>query len=343
MPEDEPDDRSAENATELAGQQVAIGWMQQRVGAVTRFGEDVLERMRGRPLPDIGLDLYERDRASAGSVIGSALALRLFLFFMPLLVLAVGLLGFVRSWFSTSDVQDTVQLSGVIGSQLDSALQQPNASRWTAVVVGFFGVLLTGRTLTKVLVAASCLAWRMPVQTKVPIRLIGSLIGLMTAVGFVTLIVNRVRDAAGIGLASLSLGAAFLIYTAIWIVLCLPLPRVTPDPGSLFPGAALIALTMVGMQAVSQLYLPHEFSQASELYGAIGTTIVTLGWFFILGRGIMLALSLNAAMYERVGSITGAVFSLPILRLLPRHFGPLRRMLAEEYPDPRRSDDDVSP
>ena len=244
--------------------------------------------------------------------------MRLFLFFMPLLVLAVGLLGFVRSWFSTSDVQDTVQLSGVIGSQLDSALQQPNASRWAAVAAGLVGVVLTGRTLSKVLVAASCLAWRIPVQTKVPMRLVGSLIGLMTAVGFVTLLVNRVRDAAGFGLASVSLGAAALIYTGIWVVLCLPLPRVTPDPGSLFPGAALIALTMVGMQAVSQLYLPQQFSQASELYGAIGTTIVTLGWFFVLGRGIMLALVLNAAVYERVGSITGALFSLPILRLLPR-------------------------
>ena len=48
------------------------------------------------------------------------------------------------------------------------------------------------------------------------------------------------------------------------------------------------------MQAVSQLYLPDKFSRASQLYGAIGITVVTLGWFFIAGRVIMLAMVLNA-------------------------------------------------
>ena len=71
------------------------------------------------------------------------------------------------------------------------------------------------------------------------------------------------------------------------------------------------------MQAVSQIYLPGKFSHASELYGAIGITIVTLGWFFILGRVMMLSLSVDAVIYERFGSITQFVFSLPILRIIP--------------------------
>ena len=230
-------------------------------------------------------------------------------------------------------MHDTVHLSGALGAQLDAALQQPNSTRWTAVIVGLFGVLYTGRSLTKVFVAASCLAWRLPVQTKVPIRLIGSMVGMMTAVGLLAVVFNRLHEIAGFGVASLSLGAAFLIYTVIWVVLCLPLPRVTPDPGALIPGGVLISVTMVGMQAISQLYLPNQFSQASQLYGTIGAAIVILGWFFILGRAIVLALALNAAIYGRVGSITGALFSLPVMRILPRHIGPLRRMLAEEYPD----------
>ena len=42
------------------------------------------------------------------------------------------------------------------------------------------------------------------------------------------------------------------------------------------------------MQAVSQLYLPDRFNKASEVYGAVGVAIVTLGWFFIIGRVIVL-------------------------------------------------------
>lgn len=79
----------------------------------------------------------------------------------------------------------------------------------------------------------------------------------------------------------------------------------------------LVSAALAGMQAVSQLYLPDRIGRASQLYGAIGTTIVTLGWFFILGRAIVLGMTLDAVIYERFGSISGFVFSLPIVRLLP--------------------------
>ena len=39
---------------------------------------------------------------------------------------------------------------------------------------------------------------------------------------------------------------------------------------------------------------------------------MTLGWFFIIGRAIAFAFELNAVIYERFGSITTAVFSLPV-------------------------------
>ena len=60
----------------------------------------------------------------------------------------------------------------------------------------------------------------------------------------------------------------------------------------------LVALIITVMHAVSEFYLPDRLSRASQLYGAVGTTIVTLGWFFILGRGIVLAMELNAAIYR---------------------------------------------
>ena len=44
----------------------------------------ILERHRHHLLVDLGLRLYERDRESAGTLVGSALAFRLFLFFAPL-------------------------------------------------------------------------------------------------------------------------------------------------------------------------------------------------------------------------------------------------------------------
>ena len=105
------------------------------------------------------------------------------------------------------------------------------------------------------------------------------------------------------------------------------------DPSALVPGAVIFAAVLTGMQAVSQIYLPGKFSHASELYGAIGITIVTLGWFFILGRAMMFSLSVDAVIYERFGSISQFVFSLPLLRIIPRKSPRLRKLFGLEKPD----------
>ena len=102
------------------------------------------------------------------------------------------------------------------------------------------------------------------------------------------------------------------------------------DPGALLPGALLAAVTLTALQAVSQLYLPGRLSQASEVYGAIGMVVVTLGWFFFVGRSVVLALTLNAVIYERFGSISTFVFGLPVLRALPRRWAWFRRIFQLE-------------
>ena len=51
-----------------------------------------VERPR-RPIIDLAIRLYERDRDVDNSVIGAAVALRVFLFFIPLLLFVVGLAG----------------------------------------------------------------------------------------------------------------------------------------------------------------------------------------------------------------------------------------------------------
>jgi hypothetical protein len=57
----------------------------------------------------------------------------------------------------------------------------------------------------------------------------------------------------------------------------------------------------------------------------MGTTIVTLGWFFILGRSIVFAMVMNAVIYERFGSISGLLLSLPVVRILPRKSAWIRK------------------
>ena len=84
----------------------------------------LFERHRQRPLVDLGLRIYERDKEAAGSVVGSAIAFRLFLFFVPLLLFVVGLLGFFAEFVTTKDVDDA-GITGTIAQQIGTALAQP--------------------------------------------------------------------------------------------------------------------------------------------------------------------------------------------------------------------------
>jgi uncharacterized BrkB/YihY/UPF0761 family membrane protein len=285
----------------------------------------LLAKHEDRPLIDIGLRTYQRDREVAGTVVGSAIAFRMFLFFVPLVLFVVGLAGFVSRWVDADQASHDAGVSGALREQIRSAFEQPGSTRWLATLIGAVGMATTGRTLSKVMVASSALAWRLPMTNKASVRVIGALVGLIAGIGVLAVLANRVREEFGLGVTSVSFLAAFALYAVAWMAITSLLPRATRDPSVLLPGAVLVAATTTGMQAFSQFYLPDRIGRASELYGAVGSTIVTLGWFFILGRAVVIALALNAVVHERFGSVSQLVFSLPVLRILPRKSGWIRR------------------
>jgi uncharacterized BrkB/YihY/UPF0761 family membrane protein len=317
------DGEQAERA-EPTGVRALVERNRERFEASQARANELLDRYRDRPLMDATLRVIQRDRECAGSVVGSALAFRLFLFFVPMVLFVVGVTGFLADVVAEDDIRQA-GISGTLAAQIDTALSQPSAGRWAATIVGFFGMLTTGRTLSKVMVQASCLAWRLPITRKAPLRVIGAVIGLVVALAIVATAVNRIRQELGVGMTGVSYVAAFAVYGVVYIGLTMLLPRATTDPGALLPGAVLVAATTVGLQAVSQLYLPARFDRASQLYGAVGATIVVLGWFFIIGRVMVLSMAIDAVIYERFGSISQFVFGLPVLRALPRRFPWFRR------------------
>jgi uncharacterized BrkB/YihY/UPF0761 family membrane protein len=289
-----------------------------RIAAWSEEHEDV-------PAFDLLVRIYRRDQEAAGAVVGSAIAFRLFLFFVPLLLLLVGAAGFLSGFVSTSEVTEGAGVSGNMAAQVRTALTQPDTTQWVAVLFGLFGVVTAGRSLSKALVATSSQAWRLPITNRASVRVVGSIAGLVLVMGLITVLVNRLRADLGLAVAGFSFIGGLAAYFVAWMVISLLLPRPTSDPGALLPGSALVALVITGMHAVSELYLPDQIGRASELYGAIGTTIVSLGWFFILGRAIVLAMVINSVLYERLGSLSTVVFSAPIIRILPKRFPRLRR------------------
>jgi uncharacterized BrkB/YihY/UPF0761 family membrane protein len=325
-PQDAEDggDETAEEVARRTGVRGLLDLGKDRYGAGRAWATALLDRHRERPPVDLALRFIERDREAAGAVVGSAIAFRLFMFFVPLVLFVVGVAGFFANIVTSKEIDDA-GITGTLAAQINTALTQPSSTRWIAVGAGFIGMITTGRTLSKALAGASCLAWRIPVRSKASVRVIGGVIGLLVGLGLVAGILNRIRESFGVAGASVSFVAVLAVYTVGALVLATLLPRGTTDPGALLPGAAVVGVTLAGLHAVSQFYLPDRFDRASELYGAIGATLVTLGWFFIAGRALVLAMVLDAVVFERFGSVTGFVFGLPVLRLVPRHWAWFRR------------------
>jgi len=268
---------------------------------------------------DIGMRLRERDQEAAGTIAGSAVAFRLFLFFVPTMLVVVALAGFLAGHLSADSVSSNVGVSGVMAKQIESAFSQPSTTRWVALLTGLLGMFSAGRSLAKTLVLAGALSWRVsPGEQKATMRVTGIVIGVMVSVGLCAVLVNRVRQRFGIAMAGASFFGAMGAYFLVWLALSLVLPRRTRDPGALLPGAALMGVAMAALQAVTQLYIPGKLDKASALYGSLGITIVTLGWFFIIGRFTVLSATINAVVFERLGSVSTLVFRLPILRALPK-------------------------
>jgi uncharacterized BrkB/YihY/UPF0761 family membrane protein len=258
-------------------------------------------------------------------VLGSAIAFRLFLIFVPAVVFSVGLMGAISGYVDPETVTDAASLTGALADQVRAALSQSSTAAYLTLLTGLFLMVSAGRTLAKALVASSSLVWLTGGKVTAKARVVAIIIGLISSLMLMALVMNKIRAELGVAAAGFSFGVTFVLYTAGLVALMSALPRRTPDPGALLPGAAVAGLVILGLQAVSQLYLPGRFSGASELYGGIGVAVVTLGWLFFIGRTLAFSFAVNAALFDRFGSLSQALFALPVLRTLPRRSGFVRR------------------
>jgi uncharacterized BrkB/YihY/UPF0761 family membrane protein len=280
-------------------------------------------------LVDAGYLLFERDRDTDGGVVASAVALRVFLFFIPIVLVVVATLGFVADRLSPTQTAREVGVTGSLARQIDIALHQSTRARWLALISGFWGIAIAGRSLARVLIAASRRAWSLPARTTSArrLRVIGALAGLVSAAGALTIIANRARSAAGVVGGSATIVTAAVVYSLAWFVVSLVLPRGTRDRSAALPGALFVGVGLAVGQSVLQFTVPGQISRASELYGAIGLVVVSLSWFFLVGRIFVVSFAIDAVVWERFGSVNTWLMQWRLVQRLVTRYPRVRRML----------------
>ncbi len=277
------------------------------------------EARRAERVPyDLAARFYERDREAFASVLGAAIALRLFLFVVAVVLLLAGLLVVLAGGPGLEKLLSEANVTGSIASEMGAAAGRSQSAGFAMALFGLWLTFGNGRKLANVLAACSASAWHLEARrARTTMKQAAGVTGLVIVLAVTSGLLNRVRDSTGLGVGTMSWLAAILAFGLGWFAVSWTLPRATSDPGALLPGAAVIGLTMAVLQWLMQFYLPEKIARSSEVMGSLGFTVATLGYMFLIGRLMASSLILNAVVWDRFGSLSAPVFSLPYLRRIP--------------------------
>lgn len=297
------------------------------------MGEDAKQRWiaAGESNSAVGVAeaLYARDKVAFGSVLGSAIALRLFLFIIPANVTVIALTQVLRF---THAFDESFQDSITTGPMAKALL---GVSRTQALGIFLSGLFLTawsGRSLARVLAASSGSSWGLTLtQAKQRMKSMAALILVVFGSVGANAIFSAVRDHTGVALSFMVVLTVAATFAVAWFVVLLTLPRNTTDPGALIPGALLFGVCYSLLNWFMQYYLPARVARTSDTLGQMATTVAVLGNFFFIGRLMSASFVLSAVLFERYGSVSHVVFGLPLIRKIPERSSWVRTYFALDH------------
>lgn len=257
------------------------------------------ERRRHRSV-DAVFDMVERDGEVAGGILAGALAYRLFIWLLPLALVAVAGLGIAADASSGTpeEAAKTLGVDGLVTRSIGQAAESPN--RWYALVIGIPVLVWATRSLLRALIGAHRLVW-MDVRTAAarPTLLAAlKLLGLMLAFATVTALLQALRAWSGVPglLATL---VSVVPYVGFWLLVSVQLPHRGASWKALVPGALLYGVGSEILNVVTA-YVITPYAVAKEgTYGSLGMAAALLVGLFLVTRLVVAAAVVNATLWER--------------------------------------------
>jgi uncharacterized BrkB/YihY/UPF0761 family membrane protein len=256
------------------------------------------------PLAEIGWRTLRRDVSIGGSVLGAALAYRIFVWLLPFALVVVLALALVVDQ-TDGTIGGTLRDAGLTGFVAGSVADAAEGSRGWAVAIGLVAALFVlayqSSALLRAIRAVTALAWRLPV-TRVPNAARSGLLFLAWLVAFIAV----ASSAPSLRIAlpfPLDLLANLALYGSglplLWLLLSwFLLPHGAERWIELVPGAFLVGFGVAGIGLFNTLVLFPWLSEREETYGVLGVAAGLLFGFFLVGRTMELAAALNATLAE---------------------------------------------
>jgi len=239
----------------------------------------------------------------AGGRLAATISYWAFFSIFPLLLAFVTVLNLVLK--NNADLrQDLVDGAlgqvPVIGSELgaDHAL----GGSWTAIAVGLAGAVWSGLAAARALQAALDVVWDVP-RVKLPngallrVKAFGFLLILALVIAMSTVASNltSIFHSATLVLVA-GLAATLVIDGAALAVTYRLLTTGSITLRQVWPGTAVGAVALVGIQVLGNWVVERFIKGASDTYGTFAIVIALLSWFFLLSRVVLYCAELNAAL-----------------------------------------------
>jgi uncharacterized BrkB/YihY/UPF0761 family membrane protein len=236
---------------------------------------------------------------SGGGIIAGALAYRLFIWLLPLALVAVAGLGFAADASSESpeEAAASLGLKGLVSSSIANAANSPN--RWYALLIGVPVLLWATRGVLRVLIGAHRMVWTDD-RTGAPKPK-----ALPTLELFGLLLCFRVVSAAASALRAWSTGPGVLAtllslaaYAGLWLLISLRFPHRGAPWTALVPGAAVFGLGIALLHVVIAYVITPWALAKQGTYGALGVAAGLLVGLLLISRLIVVAAVVNATLWE---------------------------------------------
>jgi uncharacterized BrkB/YihY/UPF0761 family membrane protein len=275
-----------------------------RIADTQRRTAEVAEHQRREHRSvDAAFEMVDRDGDIGGGIIAGALAYRLFIWLLPLALVAVAGLGIAADAANESpqEAADSAGLGGLVSNSIQTAAT--SSGRWYALIIGIPILVYVTRSVLRALIAAHRLVWgQARAETPRPtipatLRVLGLLLLLPIASGLATAL-----RAHSPGFGVMGTVLALFPYAGIWLAVMAGLPHRDAPLKALIPGALLFGLGMELLQLLLAYFLVPYALAKQGTYGALGIAAALLFGLYLVSRLVVAAAVVNATLWERRSS-----------------------------------------
>lgn len=237
-----------------------------------------------------------------GDPLANGIALQIFLSLIPLLLVAIAVVGFVAGGDAsfTGDVIERLGIpsDGPAAEALRTTIANAQESRRTASIVGVLGLLWRGLAVVAAVQRAIDNVW----QTK-SAGLKDKAGALLWVVGAGAIFTTSFGVATVLNflptfLAPLSIMIGLSMNFGLFLWTFAELGRLPVGWRALVPGATVCAVGLELLKLIGTLYVPRLVASSSALYGSLGIVIAILAWLAFFGRLFVYGAVVNVMRWE---------------------------------------------